>query len=309
MSMKRFRVAEHSMTPTLQPGDEVVASDARTPVPGDLVVFEHPGRPDFWMIKRLIDDTGWVMSDNLEVAGTDSRTLGRIPVGQMLRVVGDLDSETFREACALLADEDESLAGAILRWGVPEFWHRHAGFGTLVLLILEQQVSLESGAAMYRRLTRLTGQVDPGSVISAGEDALRSIGVTRQKAAYLMGLARQVVTGALDLQAVAAAPTETARGMLMAVKGIGAWTADAYLLSALRRPDVWPVGDRALQVGAGEVLGMAATPNEEELGLIGEPWRPVRAAAARLIWHTYLRGRGRAEPPDPMHAHMARPDA
>jgi DNA-3-methyladenine glycosylase II len=83
------------------------------------------------------------------------------------------------------------------------------------------------------------------------------------------------------------------------VKGIGPWTADAYLLSALGFPDVFPVGDRALQVGTGEVLGMSSVPDEEELEIVSAPWRPIRAAAARVIWHAYLKRRGRVEPLDP----------
>lgn len=291
------------MTPTLTPGTEVVATDSRRPSPGDLVVFEHPARKDFWLIKRLVSEEGWVVSDNPEVSQSDSRTLGHIPIEEMLVVVDRLDDETFIEACGLLTSEDEAFARIVDRWGVPEFWHREPGYPTLVLLILEQQVSLESGAAMYRRLAGLVGEVTAESVASTDEQTLRSIGVTRQKTGYLLDLARDVVTGALDLDRLARAPVEEARDALISVKGIGPWTADAYLLSALRHPDMWPVGDRALQVGVSEVLGMAAPTSEAELEMIAEPWRPLRAAAARLVWHAYLSSRGRVEPADPTRPH------
>jgi DNA-3-methyladenine glycosylase II len=80
------------------------------------------------------------------------------------------------------------------------------------------------------------------------------------------------------------------------MRGVGAWTADAYLLSAQRRPDVFPVGDRALQVGVAEALGLSEVPGGEQLLILAEPWRPVRAVAARLLWHAYLMRRGRGEP-------------
>ncbi|MGD2059768.1 MAG: S26 family signal peptidase [Acidimicrobiia bacterium] len=301
--MKRFRVAGHSMSPTLQPGQEVVAVNTREPVPGNLVVFEHPERAGFWLIKRLLDETGWVTSDNAKVADSDSRTLGPIPMADLWDVVTELDAGTFQDACRLLADEDRHLAALVGRWGLPDFWHRRPSFATLTLLILEQQVSLESGAAMYRRLADLVGEVEAEAVIAAGGDALRAIGVTRQKTAYLLELSRLIVEGTLDLDGLTTQPTEASRATLLSIKGIGPWTADAYLLSALRRPDMWPVGDRALQVGTAEALGMEEIPDEEALEIIAEPWRPVRAVAARLIWHAYLSERGRVEPPDPTLTH------
>jgi DNA-3-methyladenine glycosylase II len=299
MAMKRFRVAGHSMTPVLTPGQEVVASFTRRPEPGNVVVFEHPQRPGFWLIKRLVDDSGWVLSDNLGSGDTDSRSLGAIDVAAMGTVVDSLDLATFEEACHLLAAEDEHLAAVVERWGLPGFWARSPGFPTLVLLILEQQVSLESGAAMYRRLQGLVGEVTPERVLGAGDTGLRSIGVTQQKASYLTGLATLIVEGALDLEGLRGMPVDEARSTLLAIRGIGYWTADAYLLSALRHADMWPTGDRALQVGVAETLGMGSVPTADELDLIGEPWRPVRAAAARLIWHAYLSARGRVEPSDP----------
>jgi DNA-3-methyladenine glycosylase II len=309
MAMKRFRVAGHSMTPVLQPDQEVVAVNTRGAEPGNLVVFEHPGRPGFWLIKRLADQTGWVVSENDEHGHTDSRTLGRIPMGSLLTVVERLDEQTFALGAQLLAGEDEHLAALVDRWGLPEFWHRPPGFQTLVLLVLEQQVSLESGAAMYRRLAGLVGEVTAESVLSAGDDALRSIGVTRQKSGYLLGLAELVARGALDLEAMERDSADDARATLLAAKGIGPWTADAYLLSASQRPDMWPVGDRALQVGTGEALGMTSVPDEGQLELIAEPWRPIRAVAARIIWHAYLSGRGRVEPPNPTLVHEISPGA
>lgn len=316
MTMKRFKIAEHSMRPTLEPGDEIVATRSRKPSVGNIVVFPHPERHDFWMVKRVAEppaelgsDHVWVLSDNSEVTKADSTTLGPIAVTHLLTMVERLDETTFKEGCDLLALEDEVLAGAIERHGIPEFWHRPQGFPVLVLLILEQQVSLESGAAMYHRLAGSAGGLTPERILALGAERMRSIGVTRQKTGYLIGLADLVVEGNLDIEGLGEVSVAEARASLIKVKGIGLWTADAYLLSALRHIDMWPVGDRALQVGAGELLGMDSPPTEDQLEMIGEPWRPLRAVAARVIWHTYLTERGRVEPPDPTLVHATRHDA
>ncbi len=310
MAMKRFQIAQDSMRPNLSPGDELVAVDTRRPTIGDVVAFPHPSRSDFWLIKRVAEapvpitpDEVWVLSDNMEATRSDSRTLGALPIEIMWTVVDRLDAVSFAEACELLAAEDEALARIIESHGLPEFWARDPGFPTLVWLILEQQVSLESGAAVYERLHGLAGSITPENVWRLEISAMREIGVTRQKAHYLKGLADAVSNGLLDLDSLDALPLDEARSRLLTIRGIGPWTADAYLLSALRHPDVFPVGDRALQVGAGETLGMSHAPDADELDILSEPWRPIRAAAARIIWHGYLAVRGRVEPTDPTIEH------
>jgi DNA-3-methyladenine glycosylase II len=315
--MQRFQVSEDSMRPTLAPGDEFVVTGSRQAVVGEVVVLPHPDREDFWLVKRLgagpgdrVDghgrlapDRGWVISDNPGVAASDSRSFGPVPISTLRPMVTRLDETTFFEAVELLVSEEPVFSAVIDELGAPPFWSRPAGFATLVWLIMEQQVSLESGAAMYRRLHGLLGTITPETVAGSTEPALRGIGVTRQKTEYLLDLGRSVASGELDIDALAAMSLTEARELLLGVKGIGPWTADVYLLSALRFPDVFPLGDRALQVGAGEVLGMARAPDGEELELLSHPWRPIRAAAARIIWHAYLGHRGRVEPPDPTSGH------
>ncbi len=305
MSMKRFRVAENSMVPALTPGDEVVAVDSRPAKIGELVVLEHPDRPDFWLIKRRVEPPhqiaaadAWVLSDNQSATRADSRSFGSIDESSLLPVIDTLNSATFAEACRLLADEDPSLAQALATHGVPPFWTRPPGFACLTLLILEQQVSLESGAAMYRRLLQATDEVTPESIAGFGPQRLRGLGITRQKTEYLIELAAAVLDGSFDVDTLGELSVDDARVALLGQKGIGPWTADAYLLSALGHIDIFPVGDRALQVGTAELAGMAQPPTPDELEKLTEPWKPVRAAAARLIWHAYLKARGRAEPGD-----------
>lgn len=321
--MRRFRVAEDSMRPTLVPGEELVATGARTATVGDVVVLPHPGRDQLWLVKRMAagpgdevpghgrldTDEAWVVSDNSRDDAVDSRRFGPVPLATLHPMVDRLDPASFAEAVEMLSAEDPALAAVTERDGVPGFWSRRPGFPTLVRLILEQQISLESGAAVYRRLAATVGEVTPETVADLGEAGLRQVGTTRQKARYLLGLAESVRAGGLALDELDGIGHPRARDRLLAVTGIGPWTADAYLLSALRLPDVFPVGDRALRVGAAEVLGLGSVPGPEDLELLSTPWRPVRAAAARLIWHAYLRRRGRVEPPDPLGSHPTGPAA
>jgi DNA-3-methyladenine glycosylase II len=156
--------------------------------------------------------------------------------------------------------------------------------------VLEQQVSLASAEAARQRLVSAAGAVDPGAIVAAGEDSLRAAGLTRQKARYLVRLARDVLDGRLDLEAIAAADDSEARARLMGQLGIGRWTADIYLLMALGRPDVWPTGDLALAGAMRRAKGLEELPSGAEQEVIAEAWRPWRAVAARLLWHAYLAG-------------------
>ena len=200
-----------------------------------------------------------------------------------------LDETSFAAAAADLCSSDPDLAAIVERHGLPDFWAREPGFETLVLLILEQQVSLASAKAAYRRLVaRLGGTLTPRGVLDSSEEELRADGFSRQKARYVRVLAAALEDGGLDLAVVGSLDDEDARRALVALPGIGPWTAEVYLLSALRRPDTWPVGDIALQEGARRVRRLDVRPSPEELATIGEAWRPHRASAARLLWHLYL---------------------
>jgi DNA-3-methyladenine glycosylase II len=199
-----------------------------------------------------------------------------------------LDASAFRSAATALCDVDPGLAGIVDRYGLPEFWAREPGLETLVLLILEQQVSLASARAAYDRLEQRLGGLTTAGILASGDAELRADGFSRQKARYVRALATAVEAGSLDLGTLATLDDEGARVALVALPGIGPWTADVYLLTALRRPDVWPVGDIALQEAARRVRGLDARPTPLELEALGEAWRPHRASAARLLWHLYL---------------------
>ena len=163
-----------------------------------------------------------------------------------------------------------------------------AGFPGLLRIILEQQVSTRAAEAMWRKLCAGSDSIAPEAVLALDDDALRQCGFSRQKMAYARGLADDVLSGRLDIEAVHAMPDDDALESLVRIKGIGRWSAEIYLLLVLGRPDVWPVDDLAVAVGLQWLLGRDERPPRDELVALGEPWRPFRSTAARLVWHYYL---------------------
>jgi len=205
----------------------------------------------------------------------------------------------YQAALAELAGRDADLAAVLDKFGAPEIRPRPTGFATLVLLILEQQVSLASAAATFDRLATLVGDLTPRRMLAQSDDDLRSAGLSRQKTRYVRALANTVADGGLDLDALEALDDAEITSRLTAVIGIGTWTADVYLLTELQRPDVWPAKDLALAVAAQEVKQLSARPDEAALIALGERWRPFRTAAARILWHYYLnttRKKGKSQP-------------
>lgn len=204
------------------------------------------------------------------------------------RVCRSLSRVTLSRAASELAGRDRDLRRLLERHGPPPLWARRPGFATLVRIILEQQISLLAARAAYRRLEDGLGSITPSSFIAAGADGLRSLGQTRQKAAYCVGLARAIAKGDLDLAAVARMDDEDAATALTSVRGVGPWTASIYLLMALRRPDVWPDGDLALIAALREVKGPRANGSPQAVARTVERWRPYRSVAARMLWQHYL---------------------
>jgi DNA-3-methyladenine glycosylase II len=199
-----------------------------------------------------------------------------------------LTDASFEQGLRALREADERLADVYLRLGPPPFWQRDPGFPTLLRIILEQQVSLASALATFRRVAELADPLTPRNFLALSDEELRGAGFSRQKTAYGRALARALLDGELDLDALHSLADDDVRESLTCVKGIGPWTAEVYLLMALRRPDVWPTGDLALAVAVQEVLRLPERPGPQELEALGSDWKPWRAVAARLFWHHYL---------------------
>jgi DNA-3-methyladenine glycosylase II len=199
-----------------------------------------------------------------------------------------LDASQLDRGTRWLERRDPDLRRILRQHGPPPLWGRPGGFRTLARIILEQQVSVAAGRAALKRIERKFGRLSAARLAAAGPEGLRSAGITRQKSAYLASLAAACDEGTLDLRRLARLPDDEVRRALTAHKGIGRWTADVYLLMALRRPDVWPLGDLALQKALQWSKHLPDRPAGERELAIAAAWSPWRAVAARILWHGYL---------------------
>lgn len=199
-----------------------------------------------------------------------------------------LDEAALARGVQELAAVDPDLAAIHARLGLPPLWAREPGFPTLIHIILEQQVSLASARAAFDKLRAEVNPLTPEGLLALDDETLKRVGFSRQKMGYARSLAGAIVSGKLDVDALALLPDDEVRRQLVALKGIGPWSAEIYLLMALRRADAWPAGDLGLQVAAQTIKQLPARPNAAALNEIAELWRPWRAVAARLLWHHYL---------------------
>jgi DNA-3-methyladenine glycosylase II len=176
-------------------------------------------------------------------------------------------------------------------------WSRRPGFSTLIKIILEQQVSLASAASMFARLKKNVIPFHPERMMQLGEVHLKSLGLTRQKTAYCLHLAQSLRDRRLNLSQLSRLSDAEAKAVLMELKGIGSWSADIYLLMALRRADIWPASDLALAIAFTKLKQLPYRPDSNELTEMAEAWRPYRSVAARMLWQYYLATRGKRDAP------------
>lgn len=171
------------------------------------------------------------------------------------------------------------------------------GFRSLASIIVSQQVSRASADAIFGRLTVLLDPLTPEAVLAASEGVFREAGLSRPKQRGLLAAAQAVLDG-LDLHHLCSLDAEDAIAALTAVPGIGAWTAEVYLLFAAGHPDIFPARDVALQSAVGHALGIDPRPPEKALIALAESWSPWRGVASRLFWAYYRELKGRdAVPP------------
>ncbi len=199
-----------------------------------------------------------------------------------------LDQQTLEKGVSTLIGVDADLAKVIHNFGKPPLWSREPGFPTLVHIILEQQVSLASANAAFKKLNHAVSQLTPEKFIVFSDENLKGFGFSRQKTRYCRFLSEAILSGDFDFEELHQMDDAPARNKLIELKGIGPWTANIYLLMALLRPDIWPPGDLALAKAMQAVKNLPSKPDAETQQKFAAQWKPWRAIAARILWHYYL---------------------
>ena len=200
--------------------------------------------------------------------------------------------ESFHEICLSLAEKDEALKSIIDKYGLPPMWSRPAIFQSLILTILEQQVSLASAYAAFKKLKAKIGFVTPKKILQLTDEELRACYFSRQKIVYARALANAIISKQINLKKLSSLTDEEIRTTLKQLKGIGDWTVDVYLMHALQRSDLFPLGDIALVNSLKEVKQLHPKASKEEMLAIAESWRPYRTVASMILWHAYIQKRG-----------------
>ena len=202
------------------------------------------------------------------------------------------NEDNFQELCDKLFRKDKDLRRIGKEHGYPPMWTRPATFQTLILTILEQQVSLASAYAAFRKLRERIGYVTPVKILSLSDEELRSCYFSRQKIVYARELAKAIQSKQLRLKKFSIAHEDEVRIELKKIKGIGDWTVDVYLMHALQRSDLFPLGDIALVNSLKEVKRLNGNTTREDMLAIAESWRPYRTIASMILWHAYIQKRG-----------------
>ena len=189
------------------------------------------------------------------------------------------------EAIAGLRAADKRLHPVITRVGpMPHRKHREEGFEALISIVVNQQLSVAAADTIFGRVKDKVVPFTPDQVLAAESEVLRACGLSAPKQKHMKSIASAIVEGLLDLKRVRAMHDEDARAHLTAVKGIGPWTADIYLMTTLGRADIWPVADVGLQAAIHRAFGLRKRPNEKQMEKLSKNWRPYRTVAARMFW-------------------------
>jgi DNA-3-methyladenine glycosylase II len=198
-----------------------------------------------------------------------------------------LDQVAIEKAVRSLCRNEERFKAVVERHGIPSLRASLGGLADLLKMVTEQFLSLAAAASIWNRVASGLSPLDAHRVLACSVDELQALGLSRAKARSFHGIADAVRSGAFDFDALELMDDASAHKALVALPGIGPWTADIYLLSVLLRPDAWPWGDVALQAAAHNLFGMAERPGKAQMLELGEAFRPYRAVAARLLWSHY----------------------
>ena len=194
------------------------------------------------------------------------------------------------EALVVLTQKDEVLKRIISEFGLPIIQKREEGFASMCHIILEQQVSIASAKAAYEKLVNLVGKVDPFTIHNATDEDLRSCGISRQKTIYLKDVAQRVIRKELSFSSLPMKTEQQIRNELIQIKGVGNWSIDVYLMFCMQSQDIIPLGDIAIK---NTLMELYNCQSEEEMLVISSNWKPFRTLASFIIWHYYLKKRGK----------------
>ena len=198
---------------------------------------------------------------------------------------------TYHSICDELGRLDADFANVINLYGYPPFWSRPNTFESLVHIILEQQVSLASALSALNKLRERVQEITPARILLLTDAEMRECYCSRQKTAYIRYLAEAIIAGQINLEALAQMEDEDIRRQLTALKGIGNWTVDVYVMFALQHTNVFPIGDLAIVNSIKRLKALPKETTKEELVIIAERWKPYRTVASMLLWHYYLSDR------------------
>jgi DNA-3-methyladenine glycosylase II len=193
----------------------------------------------------------------------------------------------IQDALRELAGRDADIAAALREVGYPAPRNRAPGFQTLINIILGQQVSTQSAAAIRARLEAAVDPLTPEGFLAAGDDVLRGAGLSGRKVEYGRSLAEAILDGTLETGRLAELDDAQVMQAITGIRGLGPWTAEIYMLFALGRADVWPAGDLAIQVAVQKLKRMRKRPDRKHLETVARRWRPYRGVAALFLWHYY----------------------
>lgn len=207
-------------------------------------------------------------------------------------MIRQFTKDNFINICDQLSKKDKDLKKIIKLHGHPPMWTRPATFQTLILIILEQQVSLASAYAAFKKLKQKVGYITPAKILSLTDTELRACYFSRQKIIYARELAKTIQNKQINLKKLSLTADDAIRIELKRIKGIGDWSVDVYLMHALQRTDLFPLGDIALVNSLKETKQLHPKITKEEMLALAESWRPYRTIASMILWHAYIKKRG-----------------
>jgi DNA-3-methyladenine glycosylase II len=196
----------------------------------------------------------------------------------------------MQEAIDFLSQKDGVLKTIIADFGLPIIQKREEGFASMCHIILEQQVSIASAKAAYEKLVSLVGTVNSSNIYDAADQDLKSCGISRQKIIYLKDVAQRVISKELSFSSLPMKTEQQIRNELIQIKGVGNWSIDVYLMFCMQSQDIIPLGDIAIK---NTLIELYNCQSEDEMVAVSSNWKPFRTVASFIIWHYYLKKRGK----------------